>query len=338
MSELRQNLLTGNWTVIAPERGEKPRGIGLQQKLEADPLPEHDPTCPFCPGNEERFPLEIIDEITDENGAWLTRTINNKYKLFGDFVTCPVNPEPFKKRGIYTYYEGCGSHFLVLEGRSHNTPLGAKSLEEIRSTLVSYQMACLTLKKNPNNLVTIMYKNQGARAGASQAHAHSQIVGSRIVPAFIRNAMHVQDKYFDDYGACALCTIAEHELTARERIVIETAHWIVLSPFAASTPYEIWIVAKRHFACYEEILVSEIEDLSIALKRVLGAYIAKLNNPDFNYFIHCAPHPMINVPFYHVHIQIMPRLSVPGGFETGTHIPVNTVWPENVPRLLIDVL
>jgi UDPglucose--hexose-1-phosphate uridylyltransferase len=336
VSELRQNLLTGNWAVIAPERGEKPRAFESPASAGIATYPEYDPSCPFCPDNEERFPLEIIDTVKGIEENWVTRIINNKYKLFDDLPTCPIGPEPFKKSGLYSYYQGCGNHYLVIESRLHNRPMGAISHEEINNTLQSYLKICRLFKKNPNNLVTIVFKNQGLHAGASQIHAHSQIVGSRIVPALIRNAMHVQDKFFDDNGACALCTIVDHELHLKKRVVVETEHSVVLSPYAASAPYEIWIVPKRHFACYEDILDDELTDTAIALKRVLSAYITKLKNPDFNYFFHSAPHPLSNVPFYHLYIQILPRLTIAGGFEAGTRIPVNTVWPEAVPEFLFD--
>lgn len=334
MSELRQNLLNGNWAVIAPERGEKPRTFDPPTTMAMETYPDYEPSCPFCPNNEDRFPLEIIDTINDSREAWVTRTINNRYKLFDDLPSCPVVPEPFKKSGIYSYYQGCGNHFLVIESRVHNKPLGSMAHKEIVNTLKSYLRVCRNFKKNPNNLITIIFKNQGPRAGASQVHAHSQIVGSRVVPAWMRSAMHVQDKYFDDYGTCALCTMVDYEIGLQERIVFETDHVVALSPYAASAPYETWIVPKRHFACFEDIFSFEIKEFAIVLKKVLSAYITKLCNPDFNYFLHSAPHPLSHVPFYHLYIQILPRLTITGGFEAGTRIPVNTVWPESVPEFL----
>ncbi|HYS44570.1 MAG TPA: hypothetical protein VEM32_11395 [Geobacteraceae bacterium] len=335
MSELRQNMLNGNWSLIVPERREKPKFLDGQ--LAAGPsLLEHDAACPFCPNNEEQFPLEIISETKDGQGNWTSRIISNKYKLFADFHTCAVSG-PFKQHGIYTYCDGCGNHLVIVEGRYHNKQLGEMGIMEVGNTLRSHRDACLLMKANPNNRITFMYKNQGVRAGASQFHAHSQIVGSCAVPNWIRNAMHVQDKYFDDHGVCALCNMINYETSARERIVFETSSILVLSPYAASSPYETWIVPKRHFCCFEEISEVEIVELALAYKKVLGAYIMKLGNPDFNFFIHTAPHLLAAAPSLHLYLQIRPRLAVPGGFETGTNIPVNPVWPENVPQhLAID--
>ncbi|MRR34403.1 hypothetical protein EG829_06840 [bacterium] len=329
MSELRRNLLNGNWTLIAPERGVKPTVFQEAANCPGEEHPGHSDDCPFCPGNADRFPLEVLHRIDDENGEWTVRTINNKYKLFDEFGHCPLAPEPYGQRGPYSFFSGCGNHFLVIETRDHDRVLGELTAVGIRNVLAAYAVAIASLKNNPNNLITLIFKNQGPRAGASQSHAHSQIVGSRIVPSWIRNAMHVQDRYFDDTGCCAMCRIADYETRVRERVISETELTVTLSPYAASAPYEVWIVPKRHVACFEDLHKDELDDFAGAMQRILASYIGKLHNPDFNYFLHSAPHPMSGAPFYHLYLQIHPRLSLPGGFEVGTNIPVNTVWPED---------
>jgi len=334
MSELRQNLLNGNWTVIAPGRGNKPTGFRISESCYHEALPEHSHDCPFCPDNEDLFPLEVLHETADSTGNWNVKTINNKFKLFDEFNYCPQSPEPFQRRGPYAYFNGCGNHFLVIETRAHHLALGELECSNIRNVLSHYCEAIKTLKSNPNNLITLIFKNQGPLAGASQPHAHSQIVGSRIVPAQIRNALHVQDRFFDDTGCCSLCHLTEYELQVKERVIFESDRTITLSPYAASAPYEVWIIPKRHVACIENLHGEELDDLAVAMKQVLTAYVNKLKNPDFNYFFHCAPHTMQGAPFYHLYLQILPRLTTPGGFEVGTNIPVNTVWPEDVAAIL----
>ncbi|MGA7827854.1 MAG: DUF4931 domain-containing protein [Geobacteraceae bacterium] len=334
MSELRQNLLNGNWTVLAPGRVVRPIGFTTPETCHCETIPEHSRDCPFCPDNSDRFPLEILHETSDDKGNWSVKTINNKFKLFDEYSYCPRSPEPFERHGPYAYFNGCGNHFLVIETRAHHLALGELAIEGIRSVLSNYCEAINNLKSNPNNLITLIFKNQGPLAGASQPHAHSQIVGSRIVPPQIRNALHVQDRYFDDTGCCALCHIAEYESQVKERVIFESERTITLSPYAASAPYEVWIVPKRHVACLENLQEDELDDMAVAMQQVLSAYVKKLKNPDFNYFFHCAPHTMQGAPFYHLYLQILPRFSTPGGFEVGTNIPVNTVWPEDVAAIL----
>jgi UDPglucose--hexose-1-phosphate uridylyltransferase len=334
MSELRQNLLNGNWTVLAPGRGSKPSGFTTTTGCKVISNPSYSQDCPFCPDNDELFPLEVLHKTTDDTGEWSVKTINNKFKLFDEVGYCPPAPEPFSRCGPYAFFNGCGNHFLVVETRAHHLALGELPTTGIRNVLTHYLEAIRSLTTNPNNLVTLIFKNQGPLAGASQPHAHSQIVGSRIVPPQIRSALHVQDRYFDDTGCCALCHIVEYESQVKERVIFESERTITLSPYAASTPYEVWIVPKRHVACLENMHGEELDDLAVAMQQALSSYVKKLDNPDFNYFFHCAPHSMSGAPFYHLYLQILPRLSTPGGFEVGTNIPVNTIWPEDVTAIL----
>ena len=43
--------------------------------------------------------------------------------------------------------------------------------------------------------------------------------------------------------------IMNNEKGAHDRVVYETKSVIVLSPYAASVAYEMWVIPKRHFAC-----------------------------------------------------------------------------------------
>lgn len=333
MSELRQDILTGNWTVMAPERGKKPVKLKAAKTTDIRDYPPHDNSCPFCPGNEEKFEIKAVDKIVDNAHRWVTKTIENKYKLFDNFSTCPVVPEAFCKHGIYSYYQGCGNHYLVIEHKLHNKVMGNMKNEEIYNVFSSYIKSAKDLKKNPNNLITIIFKNQGANAGGSQPHAHSQIVGSRIVPAWIRNALHIQEKYFDDHGSCPMCTLIAYEVGFSKRVVAETDHVVALSPYAAGSPYEIWVIPKRHFACFIDMNDSELRDISSTLRTVLNTYVLKLSNPDFNYFFHSSPYPLASVPYSHMYIQIVPRMKSIGGFEIGTKIPVNHILPEEAVKI-----
>ena len=173
MSEIRQSILTRNRTVMAPERGEKPEQFRVVRSKNLTDYPKYDEACPFCPGNEKKFEIVPIEETRNDDGQWLRRVIENKYKIFDDYATCPIEPEPFKKHGVYTYYQGCGNHYLVLEHPQHNKVMGQMQPEQLQDIFGCYLKTLGILKKNPNNLIAIIFKNQGVIAGASQVHAQS---------------------------------------------------------------------------------------------------------------------------------------------------------------------
>ncbi len=321
--------------MIAPERGAKPETFKLERQIDVRTLDAYDANCPFCLGNEERFDIAPLSEISSQDGTWQARLIENKYKIFDAYASCPAEPEPFTRYGVHFLYKGCGDHFLVLEHSQHNKVSGNMTPQELSSVFSLYLDAVQRLAQNPNNLISIIFKNQGEMAGASQQHAHSQIVGSRVVPAWIRNAMHQQERYFDQHGECTLCAMLKFELNVGERIVADTDQMVILSPYAAAAPYELWVIPKRHFACFTEIKESEITSLAASIRQALATYVEQLGNPDFNYFLHSSPYPMSGVPFYHFFIQIVPRLWNSGGFETGTGMAVNPIAPETVPEFLM---
>lgn len=119
MSELRQNLATREWVIIAPERAKKPSSVKSEIRGANVSDKEYDPNCPFCPGNEKAFPNVENFRIDDSNGNWQVRVIDNKYKILDSFEGCPIVFEPFERDGMYHKLKGCGSHELVIEGNRH---------------------------------------------------------------------------------------------------------------------------------------------------------------------------------------------------------------------------
>jgi len=54
MPELRQNVFTKEWVIIATERAKRPEQLATHRS--AQEVPAFVETCPFCPGNEGKTP------------------------------------------------------------------------------------------------------------------------------------------------------------------------------------------------------------------------------------------------------------------------------------------
>ena len=74
--------------------------------------------------------------------------------------------------------------------------------------------------------------------------------------------------------------------------------------------------------------MDESKEFARVLKRTLSQLYRGLNNPDFNYIIHTAPIKDEQEEYFHWHLQILPRLVTPAGFELGTGMFINTALPE----------
>ena len=334
MSELRQNLVTKEWVVISEERAKKPNAV--LSKVIGTPVSEkeYDPECPFCPGNENVFPVDERYRIDDGNGGWCVRVIDNKFKILDRFKTCPLVPDSFEKEGIYQKLQGCGSHELVIDTHTHNRTITDLSKDEIKNVISVYLDRYNEFKKNPNNLITIIFKNYGVLAGQTQPHSHTQVVGSRIVPLYTRSLLHEAEKHFDTYGSCVVCEMLRYEIEEEIRLVYQNDDYLALVPYAAGAEHEVWIVPKWHRAGLQDIEGNKIDNLADSVNAILNKFRLSIDNPDFNFVLRTTPYPLSEVPYYHWYIQITPRTKILGGFERGTRIQVNTIPPEVSARLL----
>ena len=91
--------------------------------------------------------------------------------------------------------------------------------------------------------------------------------------------------------------------------MLDTPHFTAFCPYASRFPFETWIVPKNHTSHYENIPKPGVDDLGHVLKTVLNKLELALDNPSYNYIIHTAPFDTQELPHYHWHIEIIPRLT-----------------------------
>jgi UDPglucose--hexose-1-phosphate uridylyltransferase len=78
--------------------------------------------------------------------------------------------------------------------------------------------------------------------------------------------------------------------------------------------------------------------MAIALRDVLFMLTKTLNEPDYNVVFHNAPTSDKLREHYQWWIEVIPRISVLGGFELGSGIYVNTVEPVVAAKTLADAI
>ena len=93
-----------------------------------------------------------------------------------------------------------------------------------------------------------MFKNHGASAGASMAHSHSQMLGTPFVPPSVTSRLNCMKGVFDRSGNCSIC-----EIRSKDILISETPYFSAIVPFAASYPFEIWIIPRQHLSYFHEI-------------------------------------------------------------------------------------
>jgi UDPglucose--hexose-1-phosphate uridylyltransferase len=330
MPELRKDPIVGRWIIIATERAKRP----VAPKNE--PLQEKGAFCPFCEGNEGNTPFEIVayrDRHTKPNErGWRVRVVPNK------FPALQIEGELSKRgEGIYDKMNGIGAHEVIVECPQHEISMANLPEENIREVLWVYRDRLVDLKKDPRLVYGMLFKNVGAAAGASLEHSHSQLIVTPIVPINVWEEMNGALEFFDYRGRCIYCDMIHQELASDTRIVLETGHFVCLTPFASRFPFETWIIPKTHNSHFENIQKIELEELAYALKTILMKLEVALDRPAYNYIVHTAPFDTQPLPHYHWHMEIIPRLTRVAGFEWGTGFYINPVPPEQAASYLRDV-
>ena len=320
-SEIRQNKITKQWVIYSPARKKRPRDFQITK--DKHDVPSHDENCPFCRGNDHMLP-PVIMETKDEKGKWKTRVVPNKFPAL-----TPEGGLERVARDIYLQIPGYGHHEVVIESPLHDRQLGAMSTGDIGVVIETYHRRYTDLMKKDKNMMIIIFRNHGLRAGTSLVHPHSQIIATGMVPHHIRWREEEAQHYFDERGTCIFCDILGYELDHGQRIICNNDSFVAFVPYAAEVPFEAWIMPRKHKADFGDISDREKVDLTGIMKDILRRYYEKLGDPDYNYIINTSVRYRSEEPQLHWYLQILPRLMTRAGFEIGSGININPSIPED---------
>ena len=328
MPELRQNIITRDWVIIAKERARRPDEFASRKRRPTRAARE--PDCPFCPGNEHLTKREIY-RVSGETG-WKVRVVDNKYAALER-----DGERERRVNGIYRSMSAVGFHEVIIEHPRHDMTTALLSPPEVADILEAYRHRYTDISKDPRIEAIIIFKNHGEEAGTSLGHPHSQLAATPIVPTQVRGRVEEALRYFDELGECVFCKTLREELLVRDRIVFESEHFVAFIPYAALSPFHLWIFPRRHQSSYGDLMDGELDDLAVNLRTVLAKMYHGLNNPDFNYSIRSIPIRDHHTDYYHWYFTVIPRVSRTAGFEIGSGMYINAALPEESAKFLREV-
>ncbi|XP_039129869.1 ADP-glucose phosphorylase [Dioscorea cayenensis subsp. rotundata] len=326
--ELRKDHIFNRWVIFSSARSRRPSDLKVHSPT-SNPNPKSNTSCPFCAGHEDECAPEIFRVPAGSSVAgWKVRVIENLYPALRREL------EPPNSGSDVVCMRGFGFHDVVIETPSHNVRLPDLSDSEIKEVVLAFKERIEQLRRVGSIKYVQVFKNYGATAGASLSHSHSQIIGLPIVPPMVSTRLDSMKEYFDRTGKCGLC-----DIQLKKILIDESSHFYAIVPFAASNPFEIWIVPRKHASHFYEIDDERAADFGCLLKLMLLKLTLQLNDPPFNFMIHTAPFelPLSSSHSTHWFLQIVPQLHVIGGFETGTACYINAVFPEDAAKILREV-
>lgn len=294
-AEIRKHYFLNQYTVIAPMRQIRPDSFGTKsgghkQETPSAPSIERDPAVLTIPGDD---------------GKWAVRVIDNKFPA----LTLD-NPKAYGKQEI------------VVETPDHNLEFSELSIEQILRVFQAYRERITTLGKIKDIRYVSVFKNDGAAAGASIAHAHSQIVALPLIPPELELEAEAEQRYADEHQSCAMCDALTWESKQKVRVLYDDKSILAITPYASRYSFEVWIIPKRHLGQFNDLKHDENHSIAIILKNLTS----KLDslNISYNFFLQNA----LPQRDHHFMLKLEPRPNVWAGLELGTDVILNPVSPE----------
>jgi len=322
MAEIRQDVISGRWVIIATERGARPSDFASAREKPQGGF------CPFCTGNEERTPPEVDamrrDGSAPDRPGWQVRVVPNKFPALR-----PEGQVLAGSEGLHNRVSGVGVHEVIIDAPHHAVSPTELLPSEFAAVLGMYRARMKALCNDERMTYGVLFKNVGAAAGASLEHGHSQLIGVPVMPRRVQEEMQHCRVHYDTAGRCLLCDILAQELADGARVVVEGERFVAICPYAPRFPFEMSVLPKYHSARFHETPTEHLDELASVLHEALRRMEASLDNPPFNFALHTAPLAGPAPEFYHWHIEVIPRVTRAGGFEWGTGFYINPMPPEN---------
>ncbi len=323
-SQLRQDLVSGDWIVIAPSRAKRPHQLSKKkEKRSISPKSK----CPFenLEKSDHKPPI-----LKYGNRDWRVQVVENKFPAFVHKNACSI----LFKNGPYLITSAIGHQDLVIT-REHDKNFANLSLSDAQQIFEAFRDRYLMLLNDQCLAYVSIFHNWGPKAGASVFHPHYQMIGIPVVPPDVSHSLSGSQEYFKKNKKCVHCVMIEWESAQRDRVIYENEGAIVFAPFVSKEPFEFRVFPKKHLPFFENTLDIELDYVVEALQKSLKKLEKNLQDPDYNFFIHTAPiKDKESYAHYHWHVEVSPKISIHAGFELSTGVIINDVDPDEAAKLL----
>lgn len=316
-SELRQDLVTGDWVVIATGRAKRPYEFAAHEREEV----VDDGHCPFDDqeGSGQEKDVLIYRRGDDD---WSLRVFPNKFP-----AVSPRFQARSLEEGPYFAMTGVGYHEVVVT-RDPTHHLALMERWQVAEVLDAYQDRYLALMSMPSIRYVQIFHNHGKEAGASLAHPHSQVMALPVIAPYVKSILDGSERFYKSHHERVYSLMVDYEREVKKRVVFENDDFVVLAPFASRSAFSLWVIGKRPNPYFERITDEEKFSCAEALQRALQSLYFGLNNQAYNFYINTAPASGEDAGHFQWHIEIIPRTSVWAGLELATGIELSTIQPE----------
>ena len=291
----RWNALSGEWVLVSPHRTQRP-WQGQIEKSSPAILPDYDPGCYLCPGNQRA-------------GGKQNPEYDSTFVFTNDFPALlpDVSFEETHAHELLVSESVRGTSRVICFSPQHNLTMPEMSDEQVQVIIDVW--AEQTLELGSQYRWVQIFENKGSMMGSSNPHPHGQVWASDQIPSEPLKEDRHQRAYFEKRGSQLLVDYASLELSQPARRVAENVHWLVVVPFWAVWPYEVLVLPRRHVLRLPDLVDSEKTALAQILKTLTSKY-DRLFGISFPYSMgwHGAPHGSEDQHHWQLHAHFYPPL------------------------------
>ena len=290
----RYNPLTGSWVLVSPHRAKRP-WQGQQETPDCSARPAYVHDCYLCAGN-----LRVTGERNpDYRGTFV---FTNDFSA----LTVDAPDVPPTTSELFRADTARGTSRVVCFSPDHSKTLPEMSLPAIVEVIDIWSMQSAELGAIYPWIQ--VFENKGAMMGCSNPHPHSQIWACSFLPKEASMENVEQRGYLQKHGQPLLLDYANAEADG-ERVVVNTALWLVVVPYWAAWPFETLLLPKFPVQRLTELTPEQRQDLALALKCLTSRY-DNLFHCSFPYSMgwHGAPFDALQPEHWQLHAHFYPPL------------------------------
>ena len=335
MPELRRDPVIGRWVIISTERAKRPDQFGASEAEPEELTPGE--KCPFCEGNESLTPPEIYalrnPQTRPNSPGWDVRVIPSISPLLN--IALDLDR---RGHGMYDLMNARGAHEIIIDSPQHLREFQL-SQEQIAKGINVILDRIQDLERDPRIKYALIFKNYGKAAGGGHIkHSRFQIIGTPVNLKRVKEELAGAKVYYDYKDRCIFCDTIKQELAMGKRVIVESKHFIAISPFASRFPFETWILPKQHSCDFYKIDRAQLPDLAFILRSIFLKTRKVIGDFPFNLVSHAAPfrRDLGKKGYwetierdYHWHFELLPILTRVAGFEWGSGFYINPLPPED---------
>lgn len=294
-SHRRYNPLSGEWLLVSPHRNKRP----WQGQQEASQWPDsqaYDPGCYLCPGN-----ARVGGEINPPYKTTFAFT-NDFSALTPQAPSFPIDSHP-----LFQTRAESGTSRVICFSPDHNKTMPLLNDAEILAVIQTWIKEASKLGETYASVQ--IFENKGAAMGCSNNHPHGQIWAQTQLPTVVQKEDLQQLNYWQKHGRPMLRDYLDQESAAKQRVVVENNHWMIVVPFWATWPFETLLLAKNQHARITELSEEEQISLGKILRDITSRY-DNLFTSSFPYSMgwHGAPFKSNDTDHWQLHAHFYPPL------------------------------